>query len=80
LEDKRCCGREVCIINAQGICWCGQKWDGERMILAKPDKSKKIESVKKRISKNKELINSFYTLNLGVSNSKLSNILSSEIF
>ena len=30
-EDPRCCGTGTCIINAQGACWCGQKWDGERM-------------------------------------------------
>jgi hypothetical protein len=29
--DKRCCGSGVCIINAQGECWCGQVWDGEKM-------------------------------------------------
>ena len=31
LEDERCCGTGTCIINAQGYCWCGQKWDGEKM-------------------------------------------------
>jgi hypothetical protein len=51
MEDKRCCGRGVCIINAQGICWCGQKWDGERMVSAKLDNSKKIELDKKQLSK-----------------------------
>ena len=51
MEDKRCCGRGVCIINAQGICWCGQKRDGERMISAKLDNSKKIELDKKQLSK-----------------------------
>ncbi|MDP3620486.1 MAG: hypothetical protein Q8R65_01015 [Polynucleobacter sp.] len=29
--DKRCCGSGVCIINAEGECWCGQKWDGSKM-------------------------------------------------
>ena len=29
--DSRCCGAGVCIINAEGECWCGQKWDGEKM-------------------------------------------------
>lgn len=29
--DKRCCGSGVCIINADGECWCGQVWDGEKM-------------------------------------------------
>lgn len=29
--DQRCCGSGVCIINADGECWCGQVWDGEKM-------------------------------------------------
>jgi hypothetical protein len=37
MEDTRCCGSGTCIINAQGYCWCGQKWDGTRMCF--PDKS-----------------------------------------
>lgn len=31
-EDKRCCGAGVCIINDQGECWCGQVWNGEKMV------------------------------------------------
>ena len=30
-DDERCCGTGTCIINAEGVCWCGQKWDGEKM-------------------------------------------------
>jgi hypothetical protein len=30
-DDTRCCGSGTCIINADGRCWCGQQWDGERM-------------------------------------------------
>jgi hypothetical protein len=30
--DKRCCGSGTCIINEAGECWCGQKWDGDKMI------------------------------------------------
>ena len=30
--DKRCCGSGVCIINDAGECWCGQVWDGEKMV------------------------------------------------
>jgi hypothetical protein len=30
-EDTRCCGTGTCIINAEGVCWCGQRWDGEKM-------------------------------------------------
>ena len=31
MEDTRCCGTGICIINSQGYCWCGQRWDGTRM-------------------------------------------------
>ena len=30
-DDLRCCGTGTCIINAEGFCWCGQRWDGEKM-------------------------------------------------
>ena len=30
-EDERCCGTGTCIIDADGLCWCGQKWDGQKM-------------------------------------------------
>jgi hypothetical protein len=36
MEDTRCCGTGTCLINAEGFCWCGQRWDGERMCF--PDK------------------------------------------
>lgn len=38
-DDERCCGTGTCIIDAQGTCWCGQQWDGEKMCrppLAEP--------------------------------------------
>ena len=31
MDDERCCGTGTCIINPEGFCWCGQKWDGEKM-------------------------------------------------
>jgi len=34
-SDPRCCGTGTCIINAEGICWCGQVWDGEKMCMPK---------------------------------------------
>ena len=34
-EDPRCCGTGTCIINDEGVCWCGQKWDGEKMCFPK---------------------------------------------
>ena len=33
-EDLRCCGTGTCLINAEGRCWCGQQWDGEKMCFA----------------------------------------------
>ena len=30
-DDERCCGTGTCLINAQGLCWCGQQWDGSAM-------------------------------------------------
>jgi hypothetical protein len=35
-EDPRCCGTGTCIINKDGVCWCGQVWDGEKMCMPKP--------------------------------------------
>ena len=34
-EDIRCCGTGTCIINEDGSCWCGQRWDGEKMCFPK---------------------------------------------
>ena len=31
MMDERCCGAGTCIIDPQGRCWCGQRWDGEKM-------------------------------------------------
>lgn len=31
-DDPRCCGSGTCIIDADGRCWCGQQWDGQKMI------------------------------------------------
>ncbi|MEY4729540.1 MAG: hypothetical protein RL020_698 [Pseudomonadota bacterium] len=31
MNDPRCCGSDACLINAAGECWCGQKWDGDKM-------------------------------------------------
>lgn len=33
-EDPRNCGSIACIINAEGYCWCGLKWDGRKMVRA----------------------------------------------
>lgn len=32
LDDPRCCGSGTCIIDPQGFCWCGQRWDGDRLV------------------------------------------------
>lgn len=31
-EDPRCCGSGTCIIDPEGRCWCGQQWDGSKMV------------------------------------------------
>lgn len=33
-EDPRNCGSIACIVNAEGYCWCGLKWDGRKMARA----------------------------------------------
>ena len=33
-EDSRCCGTGTCLINAEGVCWCGQRWDGKKMCFS----------------------------------------------
>jgi hypothetical protein len=35
-DDERCCGTGTCIIDAQGHCWCGQQWDGQKMCRPAP--------------------------------------------
>ena len=30
-KDERCCGSGACIINDEGLCWCGQQWNGIKM-------------------------------------------------
>ena len=30
-QDERCCGSSTGIINAEGLCWCGQQWNGTAM-------------------------------------------------
>ena len=57
MEDKRCCGSGSCIINAEGVCWCGQKWDGEKMVPVILD-NQKSEEVKKA---QYEIINAIYS-------------------
>lgn len=38
-DDPRCCGTGTCIINDEGLCWCGQRWDGEKMRFVLPDEA-----------------------------------------
>jgi len=33
-DDPRCCGSGTCLIDADGRCWCGQQWNGEKMCFA----------------------------------------------
>jgi hypothetical protein len=43
VEDERCCGTGTCIINADGYCWCGQKWNGTKMCF--PERQLPSETV-----------------------------------
>ena len=55
-EDERCCGTGHCMINADGQCWCGQQWDGEKMCQPK----QKAEAKSDLTSKSDESITSAY--------------------
>ena len=44
MDDERCCGTGTCIINAEGYCWCGQKWDGQKMCFPEPRMSSPVAS------------------------------------
>lgn len=50
-DDPRCCGTGVCIINAEGYCWCGQKWDGMKMSRPPLDKLPESAMASKTASK-----------------------------
>jgi hypothetical protein len=30
-DNERRCGTGTCITDVQGLCWCGQQWDGVKM-------------------------------------------------
>jgi hypothetical protein len=47
MEDTRCCGTGTCIINAQGYCWCGQRWDGTRMCFPERAETDRQEAEEK---------------------------------
>ena len=49
MEDKRCCGSGTCIINSEDVCWCGQRWDGEKIISANSGTEKTKELDKKEL-------------------------------
>jgi len=37
MEDTRCCGTGTCIIDTDGECWCGQRWNGTEMSYSNLD-------------------------------------------
>jgi hypothetical protein len=47
MDDERCCGTGTCIINAEGYCWCGQKWDGEKMCFPASEERTQEHSIQK---------------------------------
>lgn len=42
-EDPRCCGTGTCIINDEGVCWCGLRWDGEKMCFSQLNTSPVVQ-------------------------------------
>jgi hypothetical protein len=38
MNDERCCGTGTCIINAEGLCWCGQKWNGSTICFPEAER------------------------------------------
>ena len=49
-DDERCCGTGTCIIDAEGCCWCGQQWDGEKMCRPAHDSTPATHSVEPTLS------------------------------
>ena len=47
MEDARCCGTGTCIINADGECWCGQRWNGTHMSFPDNSQGKTADDIKK---------------------------------
>ena len=47
MEDKRCCGSGTCIINEEGLCCCGQRWDGNKMLPVDSNINETKETEKK---------------------------------
>jgi len=45
MNDERCCGTGTCIINAEGYCWCGQQWDGEKMCFPRQESTPDSQEV-----------------------------------
>jgi hypothetical protein len=59
-EDERCCGTGHCMINADGRCWCGQQWDGEKMCLPKQKSESNSDAKSDLTSKSDKTITSAY--------------------
>ena len=60
-DDSRCCGTGTCIINPEGVCWCGQVWDGEKM--SPPNLEKESVNAKQKTSTLSKLQDSGLTAN-----------------
>lgn len=50
-EDPRNCGSAACIVNPEGYCWCGLKWDGRKMSRASPQPLPEPPSAKPPVRK-----------------------------
>ncbi len=61
-EDPRCCGTGTCIINAEGECWCGQRWDGEKMCFLKLDSAVAVNATEPQAHPAQEAISALADL------------------
>jgi hypothetical protein len=55
--DERCCGADVCIIDVNGRCWCGQVWNGKKMEMPREDLGQSADAVSPD-AKTRESLNS----------------------
>ncbi len=55
-DDTRCCGTGTCLINAEGHCWCGQQWDGQKMCFVAPARPAPSEAKPKVVANDADSI------------------------
>lgn len=45
--ETRCCGTGTCLINDEGLCWCGTRWDGDKMLPPNSESNQPAAPVEK---------------------------------